>query len=118
MKAYKKKNYIKKFYVGSYSYVSCSDGYFSNYKTTYQLYAEVPPDFDMPFIRNPSPQTRTGSFTDTESLGGTVDGWNYELPSELSASAEASGHNPYSNERHHSRAESTTESNADVVNVD
>lgn len=111
MGVYVWKDHKKKFAVEAYAWVSCMESY-ERYRTIYQFYAEVPPDFQTPNVRNPPPKEEFGSFSDIIDRQGKVNGWDYELPSEPKAWVVANGYHPSKDENHRTESRSTTPTNA------
>ncbi len=104
-------DYHKIFAVSAYAYISCSSSN-ANYKTTYDLYAEVPSGFHIEPIRDPDTQTEYGSFSDNEFRDGSVGGWDHELSTEPAANVSANGLNPSDGSTHNTESEAPTTSTA------
>ena len=113
---YGAKNYIKKFVVSAYAYISCSTSY-ERYKTTVnKLRVKVPAWLTISEPvgssneRNPHAFRKRGPFSKSEYVAGYAPGWNYELsPDYAEAEVDATGTNPTTEDTHSTTAFAPTE---------
>ena len=111
---WKIKELKKKFAVSAYAYVSYNSST-PNYKTSYNLHAEVPVGFQYPHKRKPGTQTKYGYFSKFEFRHGAKDGWNYSLNTSTIASASATGFDPNTKGTEETSSEAPTPSTADEL---
>lgn len=106
-------DYRKIFAASAYAYISCSSDN-ANYKTSYDLYAEVPSGFHIEPIRDPDTQIEYGSFSDNEFRDGSIDGWDHGslVKTDPAANVSASGLNPSDESTHSTDSEAPTTSTA------
>ena len=113
---YSYKNYRKKFAVSADAYVSCwTDN--ANYKTEYNLYAQVPAGFQYPNYRKIGPITKYGSFSRSTSRSGDKDGWDHEISTNPNGQASASGTNPSDGTTHNTSAFTPTPGSANELTI-
>ena len=115
-KIYRAKTYNRKFAVSADAYVSCwTDN--ANYKTEYNLYAQVPAGFQYPNYRKIGPITKYGSFSRSTSRSGDKDGWDHEISTNPNGQASASGTNPSDGTTHNTSAFTPTPGSANELTI-
>ncbi len=121
---YGAKDYIKKFVVSAYAYLSCSTSY-ERYKTTVKkLRVKVPAwltIFDpvgSSNERDPHEHVRVGSFSISEFVAGEVNRWDIMLLNYGEAEVDATGTNPTTEDTHSTTAFAPTEVTAVDIYID